>query len=83
MRTVRLGAATILKGRITDAGGLRSLTIRWGDGKRTTARLRSDGSFTARHGYRKAGRYRITIAAVDKAGNRTTRHVTARVRSRS
>jgi hypothetical protein len=71
-----------VKGRITDAGGVRSVTIRWADGKRGTVRLRADGSFTARHRYKKAGLYRITIAAVDKAGNRTTRHVTARVRAR-
>jgi hypothetical protein len=61
---------------------VKSVRIAWGDHRRTTVRVKSNGTFTARHRYRKAGRYRIGVTATDKAGNRTLRHLTARVRSR-
>jgi hypothetical protein len=80
VRAVRLPKAVTLTGRATDGSGIRSVTVSWGDGRRSTVRLRSNGAFTLKHRYRKAKRYRITVVAIDKAGNRTTRHVTARVR---
>src|SRR3954453_10717926 len=47
VRTVRVGRTTTVKGRITNAADLRSLTIRWGDGRRTTVHVAADGTFSA------------------------------------
>jgi hypothetical protein len=52
-----------------DASGVAGLTIRWGDG--TTTHVKP-GTHRILHSYRRAGRYRITIAAFDRAGNRTS-----------
>lgn len=76
---VRLGQQVTFRGRVTDASGIRSVTVSWGDGTRTKLRLSATGTFTVRHRYKRAGRDRITLVATDKAGNRTIRHVTARV----
>jgi hypothetical protein len=51
-----------------DASGVASLTIRWGDG--TSTRVKR-GSHRIVHSYRRAGRYKITITVLDRAGNRT------------
>ena len=51
-----------------DASGVASLTIRWGDG--TSTRVKR-GTHRIVHSYRRAGRYRITITVLDRAGNRT------------
>jgi hypothetical protein len=79
---VRLGKRVTFRGRITDAGGIRSVTVFWGDRTRTKVRLSARGRFAVHHRYKKAGRYRIRLVAIDRAGNRTTRHVSARVLTR-
>ena len=50
------------------------LTIRWGDGDVTHVKA---GTHRVAHVYRRPGRYEITVAVEDRAGNRTTvvRHV--------
>ena len=83
VRRVRLPKASTLQGRATDGSGIRSVRVSWGDRRHSTARLRSNGAFTLHHRYRRAKRYQITVVAIDKAGNRTTRHVTAVVRHRA
>lgn len=52
-----------------DASGVAKLTIRWGD--RTVTHPKR-GVHRSAHVYRRAGRYRITITVVDRAGNTTT-----------
>jgi hypothetical protein len=52
-----------------DASGVTGLTVRWGDG--TVTRVKP-GTHRIVHTYRRAGRYRVTIVIVDKAGNRRT-----------
>ncbi len=51
------------------ASGMASVTVKWGD--RTIVPLKRGQHRTA-HAYRRAGRYRITVVAVDRAGNTTT-----------
>jgi hypothetical protein len=52
-----------------DASGVAALTIHWGDG--TSSRIKP-GTHRILHSYRRAGRYRITITVLDRAGNRTS-----------
>ena len=51
------------------ASGIASVTLKWGD--RTIVPLKP-GQHRSAHAYRRAGRYRITVVAVDRAGNSTT-----------
>jgi len=51
-----------------------SVSISWGDRTRTKRRPR------ATHRYRRAGRYRVTIKARDRAGNRATIRKRVRIR---
>src|SRR4029077_8120093 len=52
----------------TDDSGLAKLTVNWSDRTLLKLGLRSHRSF---HSYARAGRYRITVTATDKAGNVT------------
>ncbi len=52
-----------------DASGVASLTIHWGDGTTTTVK---PGTHRIVHSYRRAGRDKITITVLDRAGNRTS-----------
>lgn len=51
-----------------DGSGVRTLTLAWGDRSRaiTVGRLRR-----LVHVYRRRGRYRVTVTAIDRAGNRS------------
>ena len=51
----------------SDASGVATVFIHWGDG--TTQRIRRT---TATHDYRRARTYRVTVTATDRAGNATT-----------
>ena len=64
------------------ASGVATVTIRWGD--RTTTHVRP-GTHRVSHVYRRAGKYKITVTVVDRAGNRTTvvRHVKIAAAKRS
>jgi hypothetical protein len=52
-----------------DASGVAGLTVRWGDGTVTQVK---PGTHRVTHVYRRAGRYRVRIVIVDKAGNERT-----------
>jgi hypothetical protein len=52
-----------------DASGVAELTIRWGDGTVVQVKPRARRLVQS---YRRAGRYKVTIVIVDKAGNRRT-----------
>jgi PKD domain len=83
IKTVRRPKRSTIKGRARDASGIRSVTLRFGDGKRKrSVKLTRSGRFTVRHRYGTPARYEITVTASDRAGNSRTRHRTARVRSR-
>jgi hypothetical protein len=79
VKTVHRPSRSTLRGRATDKGGIRSVKIRWGDGKRTTAKLSRLGRFTARHRYKKAKRFTVRVTAADKAGNTRSRTLHAKV----
>jgi hypothetical protein len=83
VKTVRRPKRTTIKGRATDASGVRRVTIRFGDGKRKqSVKLSKSGRFTVLHRYGKPARYEITVTATDKAGNSRTVHRAARVRAK-
>ena len=75
----------VIRGSVTDESGISLATIKFGDGHRARLRLGPKGGFTVRHRYRldrrhRHGRtFRITVTAVDKAGNKISKHVTVRV----
>jgi hypothetical protein len=48
------------------ASGIAEVLVRWGDGSSYKIR---HGKF---HGYRRAGRYKLTVVVLDRAGNTTT-----------
>ncbi|MDQ2761309.1 MAG: hypothetical protein M3Y17_13010 [Actinomycetota bacterium] len=52
-----------------DASGIGAVVIHWGDG--TSSRLRHR-EHQSSHGYRRPGRYRLTVTVADRAGHRTT-----------
>ena len=81
VKAVRIPKRSTLKGRATDKSGIARVVVRWGDGRRTTLRSGS-GRFTVRHRYRRAKLWRITVSATDKAGNKRTKTVRARVRKK-
>ena len=78
----------VIRGVITDASGISSVRVRFGDGKSAKVKLGRHGAFVVRHRYHldkrhASGRtFRVTITAVDKAGNKTVKHVTVRVMPR-
>jgi hypothetical protein len=83
IKTVRRPARTTIKGLASDASGLRTVTVRFGDGKRKTrVKLTGSGRFTVRHRYAKPAKYEVTVTVTDKAGNTRTVHRIARVRPR-
>ncbi len=50
----------------SDGSGVAQMKVSWGDGKAATIRHRTI------HAYARPGRYRLTVAVTDRAGNRTT-----------
>jgi hypothetical protein len=68
-RTVRVAA----QARDRGPAGLRHVEIDWGDDSRAVRRR------SARHRYRRSGRYAITVKATDRADNVTTRRISVRV----
>jgi hypothetical protein len=79
VKRVRRPHRSIVKGRATDASGIRSVVVRWGDGRKTKAKVSKTGRFTVRHHYRKAKRFTLRVKATDKAGNSRTKKIHARV----
>jgi hypothetical protein len=82
VKTVRRPKRSTIKGRAHDASGIARVTVRFGDGKRARAHRTGSGRFTVRHRYAHAGTFKLTVTAVDKAGNSRTRHRTVHVRRR-
>jgi hypothetical protein len=82
---VRLPHKAVIRGTVTDAGGISLVIVRFGDGKSKRVKLGRRGAFVVSHLYKldrrhRHGRtFRITVIGVDKAGNRSTKHVTVRV----
>jgi hypothetical protein len=62
------GHAVTISGTVTDKDALRSVQVFFGDGKRARATLRN-GRVSVRHVYRKPGKFRVHLAAADRAGN--------------
>ena len=85
VKRVHSGNKAVIRGVISDAGGISIVTVKFGDGKSARVRLGRGGAFVVRHRYRldkkhPTGRtFRVTVTAVDKAGNKTTKHVSVRV----
>jgi hypothetical protein len=57
----------------SDASGVGSVAVDWGDGAKATFRQ------GIRHAYRRPGRYRLTVRVTDKAGNVTALAQTVRI----
>jgi hypothetical protein len=79
VKRVRRPKRSTIKGRATDASGIRRVTVRFGDGRRRRATLSRTGRFTVKHRYKRAATFEATVIAVDKAGNTRTRHAKVRV----
>jgi hypothetical protein len=80
VNAVHLAQKTVVRGTITDAGGIKSATISWGDHTRTAKiHLGRDGGFIIRHRYKKAKSYKITVKATDHSGHTATKHPRAKV----
>jgi hypothetical protein len=60
-----------------DASGLAKVTVNWGD--RTLVRL-ATARHRSFHTYLKPGRYRVTVTAVDRAGNTTRVLATVKIK---
>jgi hypothetical protein len=63
----------------SDASGVASVVVGWGDG--TVDRLKL-GSHRLRHSYARAGRYTITVTAIDRAGNVTRVQLKLRIKAK-
>ena len=61
----RVGKRLAFKVGATDAGGIASIVLRFGDGKKRSAT--KPGTF--RHAYKKAKRDTVRLTVEDKAGN--------------
>jgi hypothetical protein len=85
VKSVHVPHKAVIRGVAADASGIARVTIKFGDGKSGRVRLGRQGAFAVRHRYRldrkhASGRkFRITVTAVDKAGNRTVTHASVRV----
>jgi hypothetical protein len=85
---VRLPHKAVIRGTVHDNGSIALVIVRFGDGKSKRVKLGRKGAFTVSHLYKldrrhRHGRtFRISVIAIDKAGNRTTKHVTVRVMPR-
>jgi PKD domain-containing protein len=79
VKTVRRPRSSAISGRVIDAGGVARLTVRFGDGTSRRVHVGRQGRFKVRHRYGAAGRYDVTVTAIDNAGNRRAVHRTARV----
>jgi hypothetical protein len=85
---VRLPHKAVIRGTVRDNGAISLVIVRFGDGRSKRVKLGRKGAFVVRHRYKldkrhRHGRtFRITVIAIDKAGNRSTKHVTVRVMPR-
>jgi hypothetical protein len=79
IKRVRRPQRSTISGRATDAGGIARVTVRFGDGTHRRAHVGGSGRFTVRHRFDRPGSYKVTVTAVDAAGNTRTTHRTARV----
>ncbi|HET9103349.1 MAG TPA: hypothetical protein VFN55_08335 [Solirubrobacteraceae bacterium] len=70
----------------SDGSGVKTLTLKWGDRGRGSSLVLRPSPRTRRlsHRYARRGRYRITVIAVDRAGNRSvvTRTLTVTLRAK-
>ena len=85
---VRLPRKAVIRGTVTDNGSISLVIVRFGDGHSKRVKLGRKGAFVVRHRYtldkrhRHGRTFRITVIAIDKAGNRSTKHVSVRVMPR-
>jgi hypothetical protein len=82
VKTVHRPKRSTIKGRATDVSGIARVTVRFGDGKSKRVHPSRSGRFTVLHRYGKAGRFKVTVTAVDGAGNSKAAHRTVRVLKR-
>jgi hypothetical protein len=83
IKTVKLGKSTTVSGTITDASGIRSAKISFGDrSKSKTLHLSRKGTFKVRHRYHRAKTFRVKVTATDKVGHKATKTARAKVKRR-
>jgi hypothetical protein len=82
VKAVHRPKRSTIRGRATDASGIARVTLRFGDRRSRRVHPSRSGRFTVKHRYRRAGRFKLTVTAVDGAGNSRTVHRTVRVLKR-
>jgi hypothetical protein len=83
IKTVKLGKSSTISGTITDASGIKSAKISFGDGSKSkTLHLSRKGTFTVRHRYHRAKTFKVKVTATDKAGHKATKTARAKVKRR-
>jgi PKD domain len=81
IKTVTRGKSTTIRGSITDASGIKTAKISFGDGtKSKKLRLGAKGSFTVTHRYKRAKTFKVKVTATDKAGHSASKTARAKVR---
>jgi hypothetical protein len=78
--TVHHGRPSVFRGSATDLGGVRSLRLSFGDGRRVSILRHGRDTFRVSHRYRRHGTYTATLTALDRSGNRRTVRRRVRVR---
>jgi len=66
--TVRQGHKTKVAGRASASAGLRTVKLGFGDGHRRVVKVRADGTFVARHRYRRAKKYPVKLWVIGRRG---------------
>jgi hypothetical protein len=79
---VRKGRRSVIRGVASDAGGIGSVTLKFGDRHSRRVRPRANGSFTVRHRYRRKGAFTVRLVVVGTDGDRATATRRARVKPR-
>jgi PKD repeat protein len=81
VKAVTLGQRTTLRGTVTDASGIKRVTLSWGDRtKSVKVHLGRRGGFTIRHRYKKAGTFTVKLTAKDRTGHSKTSRAKAHVK---
>ena len=84
IKAVSEGKKTKIRGLATDDGGLESVTLKFGDGKKKTFDVSGDDSkkIKVKHRYRNAGRYKVKLKVTGTEGKTATATRNAKVKKK-
>ena len=80
IKSIRARKKAKIKGKATDDGGIASVTLKFGDHKKTHPKLKSNGTFKVKHRYRKAGKYTVKLKVVGVEGKTATAKAKVKVK---